>query len=766
MDERIDQYTIDQLVLHSSRSILLLLFTSLFVALGLYYYQLVPPGTVIAWIVPLVFLLILRIWHIRRYIKKAATGETDSATLRKFYRVFFFFAMLSAFTVGISIPLFIPYIHNPYFTFALFIFIIGVAAGAMATLFPRMILAVSYSVILTTPLILFLSNLPDPSASIDALAVVLLVLTLMLIARTTWNYMDQVNRQKQALQFKEQELTALFEQAPTPTFYFDKDLRIRKYNREFQDFFEIPEEQPFYGFNLETLNHKEAIALMRRVLEEGKPLEYNGHYTATLSSKDYWLYAKISPLFDSAGKIIGGIASFQDKTMEVKSIEYLEELASMDPLTELGNRRSCIQTLHRQVERQNGKMISLLYFMDLDQFKPVNDTLGHSFGDQVLKKVAEVVNRLISEPAEVFRLGGDEFVILEPDCCENIQEAYEKGAAFAESINQHLEKDLIIDHYHLSLHTSIGIVAIPVHSTDPDEIIRYGDIAMYQAKSQKKTFAFYEEEMDARRRRNFFLRQGLNKPELLDQLELFFQPIYSIEKMELIGAEALLRWRHPTLGLLQPMEFIEIAVDNGDIHRIGIWIREEVCKLLAELRGKYETSLKFFTANVDPKEMGYDGFRETLVQTMKNYGIRPGELVLEITENSLVDNFEKLEESILALKRAGISWAVDDFGTGYSSLSYLEKLSFSILKIDQSFVSSLAQNQNTAFLVSHICQIATHLGYQIVAEGVENEEQVNKLRTIYPSMMCQGFHLAEPLSRKEFFDMISSDRSQHRLLQG
>ena len=579
-------------------------------------------------------------------------------------------------------------------------------------------------------------------------------MTLTLIAQTTHRYMTQVYEQRKRLLAKEEELHALFEQTPTPIFYFDNDLKIRKYNQAFRDFFNVPPNLQMEGFDVTKLRYQKAVDLMREVLETGKPVEYSGLYLSTFDPREYWLQAKIAPLFNYNGELIGGIVSFQDRTMEIKSIEYLEQLASLDPLTNLRNRRSLLQRLHSLVEEQrNDSRLSLLYFLDLNQFKPINDTLGHTFGDEVLKEVAELLSSMIPEEAEVFRHGGDEFVILHSYCCRTEEEARETGARFAREINRALERQMVFDQYHLSMHASIGIVIITPEMHDTDEIIRLADISMYQAKSQKLEYAFYNSSMDEHRRKSFFLRQGLSRPELLSQLELHYQPIYGLECRSLIGAEALIRWRHPTLGLLPPAEFIPLAVESGEIRKIGRWAREEVCRTLRELRQR-GSDLSFLSTNIDARELGYEDFIPTLEEALSTQNVDPRQLVIEITENSLVDNFENFHSTIERLKSLGIRWAIDDFGIGYSSLSYLERLNFSILKIDRSFVAGITENRNTSFLVTHIGEIASHLGYKVVAEGIETREQLEQLLKIYPEIMCQGFYFERPLPKEAFFKLL------------
>ncbi|WP_292654718.1 EAL domain-containing protein [Nitratifractor sp.] len=714
----------------------------------------IPHGILYTWSLLLIGMTGYRLGDVLAYQKHFTFARLNRSQAYRLYRKFFITAMLTALMVGISVPLFAPYLQDTYLKFSLFTYIIGITAGAMAALFPSLRLAASYATLTTLPMILYLFRLSDHYALLYVGIVILFIIVITLIAQTTHRYMREVYGHRNQLLEKEGELLALFEQTPIPIFYFDTNLKIQKYNQAFKDFFEIPPHTKLEGFDLNQLRHKESVNMMRSVLDTGQTKEYNGLYLSTFTPQEYWLQAKAAPLFNADGHLIGGVTSFQDKTIEIKSIEHLEELASLDPLTNLRNRRSLLQRLQPVVENQvHSSKRSLLYFLDLNQFKPINDTLGHPFGDRVLKEVADLLKTLVPENAEVFRHGGDEFVILHTDCCQTDTEAKTIGARFAKAINHAMKGELLFENYHLKISASIGIVIVTPQMDDANEIIRLADISMYRAKSRKQEYAFYDSEMDAQQRKRFFLHQELNREELFSQLELYYQPFYTRKCQQLIGAEALLRWRHPTLGFLSPAEFIPLAVESGEIHRIGRWVRAEVCKTLDELN-KRGNRLSFISTNIDAREMGYEDFVPTLEQTLKSYNIDPTQLVIEITETTLMDNFELFHSKINQVKDWGVRWAIDDFGTGYSSLSYLEGLPFSLLKIDRSFITGIIENPNTSFLVTHIVEIASHFGYSIIAEGIETREQMKKLLEICPEIICQGYYFKHPMPQEDFFALL------------
>ena len=757
-------FFIVEMLFRQSVGTLPFLFVSSFAVAGIFFLDgNVPRFAIVTWLSLLSLIILYRLRLQKIFFKSIVKRHKDVRWVETQYRRFFTFALLTAILAGISVPLFVPYLHNSYYIFGLFIFIVGIAAGAIASLFPSPILATLYTFLLTLPLIVLLFEKRDPGATIDALAISLLIVMLATIAHTTRKFMQRTRIQKQTINRKEEELRALFEQTPIPVFYFDHNLHVKKFNQAFKKFFGYLSEQDLTDFDVHKIPDKKIIALLESVIEKGEEVEYNGPFHGSFQNQTFRLHAKIVPLYNDDKEIIGGIASFQDKTLEAESIEYLEKLAAHDPLTDLGNRRGLLQALHRLVSHSEGKDLkhSLLFYLDLNGFKPINDTLGHNFGDRVLQEVSKLLRSLSPGAGNVFRYGGDEFVILYPRCCHTEEEARQKGISLAKEINHRLQREITVDHYHLSMHASIGVIVITEDMKDPDEIIRHADIAMYQAKTHKSEYAFYSCDMDNERKKTFILRQSLNSPDLTKQFELYYQPIYTMKSCRIVGAEALIRWKHPKLGRLMPQEFISLAVECGEIARIGDWVRQEVCRILERTQAQGDI-LRFISVNVDTHELGDKNFTRRVRRQIEDFDVDPTRLVLEITENSLVDNFDLLQSNIRELKEMGISWAIDDFGVGYSSLSYLQRLSLSILKIDRSFIASLLDDPQTSFLVVHISQIATQLGYKIVAEGIETKAQLDKLLEIYPGMMCQGFFCKRPMNKQQFLELLDKE---HRFIK-
>jgi EAL domain-containing protein (putative c-di-GMP-specific phosphodiesterase class I) len=274
---------------------------------------------------------------------------------------------------------------------------------------------------------------------------------------------------------------------------------------------------------------------------------------------------------------------------------------------------------------------------------------------------------------------------------------------------------------------------------------------MYQAKRQgRDTLSFYNSDLDKERQELFILQHDLNFAAENNQLELAFQPIVNIKDDSLRAAESLLRWNHPEKGLLYPGQFIPLAVESGLIDEMGWWIIENICRQISDWKSRKIFGLRYISINIDAMQLQRVNFVEKLFTILEQYTIHPSEIKLEITETSLIDNFEQTREIIMTLQDHGIRCAIDDFGTGYSSLSYLKRLSFSVLKIDREFVKDMIGNPNDLFLVKNIIEIGKKLNYRIVVEGIETEEQKEILKKIDDTMSYQGFLFSPAISAKEF----------------
>jgi len=422
--------------------------------------------------------------------------------------------------------------------------------------------------------------------------------------------------------------------------------------------------------------------------------------------------------------------------------EQLEQLALYDPVTGLANRRLFEQALKKAaVGRRRERLGAALLFIDVDDFKKVNDSCGHEVGDQVLLMIGERLRSVVRAADTVARIGGDEFGAIlygigDPENAAKV--AREMIAVIAEPFPTQPTPS------HVGL--SIGLALMPADGDDPVTLLRRADMAMYVAKSQgKNRFHFFSEEIDAKVRGDLQLeaglRQALQRPD--GGLWVAYQPQLCTLKKTLLGVEALARWRRDDGSEVSPAEFIPVAEKSGLINQLGSWVLSRVCQDLAEMRAA-GVDIQKVAVNVSPRELRRGaGVVEEICRTLENYGEPAGRFEFELTESTLMD--ENGAVVLDAFRAAGFTLAIDDFGTGYSSLGYLKRFQVSKLKIDQRFVRELPDNADDAAIVSAVIQMAWALNIRVVAEGVETEAQARFLQARGCDML-QGFLLGRPMS--------------------
>ncbi|HHD73228.1 MAG TPA: EAL domain-containing protein, partial [Epsilonproteobacteria bacterium] len=351
----------------------------------------------------------------------------------------------------------------------------------------------------------------------------------------------------------------------------------------------------------------------------------------------------------------------------------LSYLARHDDLTSLANRRGFVEYMQNLVEEKHHQdHFSIFFYLDLNQFKTINDTMGHNVGDQLLILVANRLRLLITEDYFLSRQGGDEFSIVLPFVATSKKEAQKKAYRFSVKLQKAFVSAFLIEGLHLYIKGSIGIVIIEPKMEDIEEIIRYADIAMYNAKRKgRNAVAYYNATLDIERKKLFRLRHDLYRAIENHEFRLYYQPIVTIKDDRLRAAETLVRWYHPKLGVLLPETFIPLAIESGLIDEIGWLVIDLVCKQIMKWKSQSLFLSEYISVNVNAIQLQGSNFEEKFWGILKKYGVKAHEIRLEITENSLIDNFEQTKEIIERLRVEGIRCAIDDFGMGYSSLSYL-----------------------------------------------------------------------------------------------
>ncbi len=427
-------------------------------------------------------------------------------------------------------------------------------------------------------------------------------------------------------------------------------------------------------------------------------------------------------------------------------IVQLNRLANEDPLTQLANRSLFSTMLDRSIAKAKraGTQVGIL-LLDLDRFKRLNDTLGHSAGDAVLIETARRLRRLLRQSDTVARLGGDEFAIYYED-----EDTAQGAGALAERITTELAKPFLVEDQPWHLGASVGISVFPFDGADADEMIRNADLALYKAKATGPgSYRFFTEELNKtaqeRRRIEVALRESIPAS---DAFELHFQPRMDPSTGRMLGSEALIRWRHPDGSLTMPDAFIPIAESTGLIGPIGRLAIDMACRECATW-SDFCDGRPFVSVNVSPLQLVDDKILETVCEALERYGLHPDQLEIEITETAAMDNREPVMKVLDRLGALGIGISIDDFGSGYSSLSRLQDLPVNKLKIDRSFIAGMTTDTRRAPIVDLIISLGKHLDLGIVAEGAEDAETVAYLAGAGCDEI-QGFHFAGPMPADEF----------------
>lgn len=431
-----------------------------------------------------------------------------------------------------------------------------------------------------------------------------------------------------------------------------------------------------------------------------------------------------APLRSSGGDFLGVVTTFRDVSRVRTLTSQLSHLATHDPLTGLPNRTLLIDRLNQELAhaRRDDGRLALLY-LDLDLFKDVNDMFGHGAGDELLKQVAERLLECTRRSDTVCRLGGDEFVILltEFNSIDCLSE-------FGLKITRRLSAPYTVRADTLEISTSVGVSVFPEDGDSADALIKHADIAMYQAKALgRNNVQFFKPNMNKRANELRKLQGDLRKAVLSNQLSLHYQPQIELSSGLIIGAEALLRWHHPQLGLISPKRFIPVAEGHKDtmIH-IGNWVLEQACRQSRAWLDAGHAPCRV-SVNVSIVQLRYDSILDHVDEILERFQLSPDQLQLELTESLLVSEVQGAADRIRALEKRGVRIAVDDFGTGYSSLSYLKDLPVDELKIDQSFVHGIGKSQDKAAIVQAVIRMGESLKLRVVAEGVEDRDAVEFL---------------------------------------
>ncbi|WP_317929318.1 putative bifunctional diguanylate cyclase/phosphodiesterase [Halioxenophilus sp. WMMB6] len=448
-----------------------------------------------------------------------------------------------------------------------------------------------------------------------------------------------------------------------------------------------------------------------------------------------------------------------------KSEADIAYMAYHDSLTRLPNRMHLVERLENELHRaKRHKYYGAVLFIDLDQFKNINDSLGHPVGDVVLVEIARRLQQTVRDEDLVARLGGDEFVLVLTVLDTDLTQAIHKATEVGEKIRVCLADPVYHDNLELRVTCSIGAVMFPDEGLSVHELLRYADTAMYRVKEGgRNSIAFFNETMAEQVKSQLVLEGQLHKAVEEHQFELVYQAKVSVATGELTGAEALLRWKHPEKGLIGPGYFIGTLENTGLIVEVGQWILEEACRKLQEWQqmGVWQSGMRL-SINISPRQFRRSEFVDDVKATLRDIPIEYGSLDIEVTEGVVIGNIDDTASTMRELCDIGISFSLDDFGTGYSSISYLKRLPVATLKIDQSFVRDIRIDRSDKVLVESMASMGRLLGLKVVAEGVEEAEQLALIKE-FGCDEYQGYYFSRPISADKFLELLRDSHGEIQL---
>lgn len=570
-------------------------------------------------------------------------------------------------------------------------------------------------------------------------------------------------RTLQTLRESEKRFRSVVETATDAIILIDHRGEIISWNRSAETIFGYSESeilrQPFsvlfpasFTQNLKQVSGCDPLIASGLLRPGSRATELNGRHQ---DGSEFPLEISLSSWETAEGVFYSGIV--RDIT-ERKSLEnQLTHQALHDPLTKLANRALFRDRVEHAIDRAVRKRAPLaVMFLDLDNFKSVNDSLGHAAGDELLVSVTERLQACLRSTDTPARLGGDEFAVLVEDI-----EHTEDAVFVAERIRNVLSTPFSISGTEIFVSTSIGIATTATALESPEELLRNADVAMYMSKSNgKDRYTVFKSEMrDSLVKRvqlEADMRYGINHKEF----EVFYQPIVELHSEQIIGIEALVRWNHPKYGLIYPLDFIPLAEETGLIVPLGQWIIEKACTQASEWQTQFGFGERLsITVNIAGRQFQEDGLLQTVEAALAKSGLPPNSLILEITESTMLMNTESTIKKLTELKSLGLRLAIDDFGTGYSSLSYLQRFPVDILKIDKSFVEKISLGKEGAAVTRAIITMSDTLHLKTIAEGVESPVQQTELQNL-GCEFGQGFHFAEPLRSADMNEFLRQSTSR------
>ncbi|HLD23390.1 MAG TPA: EAL domain-containing protein, partial [Sulfuricurvum sp.] len=724
------------------------------------FYETVLANFVFLWFTIIMVTLLWRIWLLRDY--RHHSHRFDSRTWE---RRFMYIMYTSAALWGSS-AFFLFQTDNTLHQFFLIFLIAGISSIASGTLASLFTLATIFLFLLLTPL--FAVMLFHGGFEFQMMGILVAAFFFLLLSASKRIHANIMNALKskilhqkamEALELSEEHFETIFKEAPTGIFYYDTNLIIVNSNLEMMKMLQIDKKQ-MIGLDLKKLPD---TCLYEAIISaiKGEKGYYEGSYTSMINKLNLWITFRTSPMYNAQREIIGGVAIVTDITERIYAEEKIKHQAYYDALTDIPNRTLMKDRLEQSLShyRRHGSLVAVM-FLDLDHFKSVNDSLGHYVGDLLLIETATRLSHICREGDTVARLGGDEFVILLNDLGTDPLVAVTRAETVAEKIHEVFSIPFDVGQVEtITTSSSIGIALVFSEVQSADDLLKFADTAMYQAKKEgRNTTRFYQEQMDQWIKKRLFLENALRAAVKNRELELYYQPVIEISTKKIVGAEALLRWNHPELGLVMPDEIIDIAEESGLIVPIGEWVLREACTQFVHWRSENlsQAHIDRIAINVSAVQFRQNDFVDKVIRIVAESGIVPSMLELELTESTVIDKIDTVIDKMNRLRHAGINISMDDFGTGYSSLAYLKRLPFTTLKIDRSFVRDIMSDADDAALVETILSMASIFKFDVIAEGVETIEQFSFLEN-HGCQYFQGYLCSKPVQVSQFEELLTHD---------
>jgi diguanylate cyclase (GGDEF)-like protein len=562
---------------------------------------------------------------------------------------------------------------------------------------------------------------------------------------------ELANEQEEKLRIRNLQFDAAINNMSQGLCFFDGAQRLIVCNDRYADMYGLPRERLRPGTNLSeivdmrletgnlpSMSREDFLAWRANVVVSAKPTEN------ILEMRNGNIFKiRHRPMPDG-----GWVATHEDVTDQRRSELRIEHMAHHDALTGLANRVLLNARLEQALSRAPRGEMPTLHHLDLDQFKAVNDTLGHPTGDKLLKMVADRLGKLVRPCDTIARMGGDEFAIVQLAIANPAE-----GTALAQRIVESLSEPYDIDGHQVVIGASIGIAVGPSDGVTPDDLLRSADLALYRAKDEGRgTFRFFQSGMDERMQARRVMEQDLRMALPSGEFELYYQPIVNLANNEINGLEALIRWNHPEKGMILPNAFIPLAEEIGLIVPVGEWVIRQACAAAARWPADITVAV-----NVSAVQFRSPGLVQTIVGALAASGLHPSRLEIEITETVLLQDRSTTLAVLYQLRSLGVRIAMDDFGVGYSSLTYLKCFPFDKIKIDRSFVKDITENIGSLNIVRAIAAIAHGMGIEATAEGVETLEQRETIISEGCTEM-QGFLFSQPLPVCEIERLFLSSR--------